>query len=225
MIAGINAGLKIENKEALVLKRSDAYIGVLIDDLVTKGTKEPYRMLTSRAEYRLLLRNDNPDLRLSKYGHEVGLISDKDHQKVLDKYKMIQDKIDELNITYVSSKSELAKKYGIENGVSMLKVLARPEVEAKDVVGDFEFKNELTTIVRLDGYIRKQETMAQKMAKLDNFKIPEDLDYNLVANIATEAKQKLEKIRPKTIGQASRISGINPADIQMLMFYIASNRK
>ncbi|VEU58335.1 tRNA uridine-5-carboxymethylaminomethyl(34) synthesis enzyme MnmG [Mycoplasmopsis gallinacea] len=224
LIAGINAGQKLENKEGLVLLRNDAYIGVLIDDLVTKGTKEPYRMLTSRAEYRLLLRNDNPDIRLAKYGHMVGLISDNDYQKVLDKYKKIEDKIAELENSFVSSKSDLALKYGITNGVSMLKVLARPEVAASDVVGDFEFKNELTTIVRLDGYIKKQEQEANKMNKLDKIVIPANLDYSQVNNIATEAKQKLEKIRPINLGQASRISGINPADIQMLLFHLKSKK-
>ncbi|WP_426461401.1 tRNA uridine-5-carboxymethylaminomethyl(34) synthesis enzyme MnmG [Mycoplasma hafezii] len=220
LIAGINAGQKLENKEPLILNRSDAYIGVLVDDLVTKGTKEPYRMLTSRAEYRLLLRNDNPDLRLSRFGYEVGLLSEEQYQKVVTKYKMIEDKIKELSEQYLSSKSDLAKKYGIENGVSLLKVIARPEVKAVDVVGDFPYKNELVTAVRLDGYIKKQETQANKMSRLDHFKIPEDIDYNQVANIATEAKQKFIAVNPKTIGQASRISGINPADIQMLMFHI-----
>ncbi|MFV8478602.1 tRNA uridine-5-carboxymethylaminomethyl(34) synthesis enzyme MnmG [Mycoplasma sp. B6400] len=225
LMAGINAGRKLENKEPLILKRDDAYIGVLIDDLVTKGTKEPYRMLTSRAEYRLLLRNDNPDLRLAKYGNEVGLVSDEQYQKVVDKYASIQAKIDELANSYLSSKSPLAQRLGVENGVSLLRVLARPDVEASEVVGDYEFKNELTIMVRLDGYIRKQQAEANKMNKLENFKIPQDIDYDKVPNVATEAKQKLAKIRPLTIGQASRISGINPADIQMLMFYIETRNK
>ncbi|VEU70411.1 tRNA uridine-5-carboxymethylaminomethyl(34) synthesis enzyme MnmG [Mycoplasmopsis glycophila] len=224
LIAGINAALKLENQEPLILKRHDAYIGVLIDDLVTKGTKEPYRMLTSRAEYRLLLRNDNPDLRLAKYGYEVGLISEADYAKVVAKYQLIEEKIEELSKTFLSSKSELAQKYGIENGVSLLKVVARPDVQAVDVLGDFPFKNELTIMVRLDGYIKKQETQAQKMMRLEDFKIPSDIDYDEVLNIATEAKQKLKQIDPKTIGQASRISGINPADIQMLMFHIETRR-
>nr|WP_318033577.1 hypothetical protein [Mycoplasmopsis cynos] len=137
----------------------------------------------------------------------------------------MQAKIEELNSEFVSSKSDLAKKYQIENGLAKSKVLARPEVDPVDVLGDFEYKNELTTLIRLDGYIKKQETMAQKMIRLDNLKIPDDIDYDKVDNLATEAKQKLQKIRPNTIGQASRISGINPSDIQMLMFHIATNKK
>ncbi|WP_036430971.1 tRNA uridine-5-carboxymethylaminomethyl(34) synthesis enzyme MnmG [Mycoplasmopsis felis] len=224
LIAGINAGLKLENKEPLILLRNDAYIGVLIDDLVTKGTREPYRMLTSRAEYRLLLRNDNPDLRLSKFGYEVGLLTKEQYQKVVDKYNKIYAKIDELSNQYLSSKSDIAKKYNIENGVSLIKVLARPEISASEVLGDFEYKNELTTIVRLDGYIKKQETQAQKMNRLDSLKIPNNIDYSKILNLATEARQKLEQIKPLTIGQASRISGINPSDIQMLMFHLASKK-
>ncbi|WP_322900828.1 tRNA uridine-5-carboxymethylaminomethyl(34) synthesis enzyme MnmG [Mycoplasmopsis felis] len=224
LIAGINAGLKLENKEPLILLRNDAYIGVLIDDLVTKGTREPYRMLTSRAEYRLLLRNDNPDLRLSKYGYEVGLLTKEQYQKVVDKYNKIYAKIDELSNQYLSSKSDIAKKYNIENGVSLIKVLARPEISASEVLGDFEYKNELTTIVRLDGYIKKQETQAQKMNRLDSLKIPNNIDYSKILNLATEARQKLEQIKPLTIGQASRISGINPSDIQMIMFHLASKK-
>ncbi|WP_406613655.1 tRNA uridine-5-carboxymethylaminomethyl(34) synthesis enzyme MnmG [Mycoplasma corogypsi] len=225
LIAGINAGLKLENKEPLILMRDEAYIGVLIDDLVTKGTKEPYRMLTSRAEYRLLLRNDNPDLRLSKHGYEVGLLTKEQYSSVLNKYKIIEDKIAQLENEYISSKDPIAIKYAIVGGTSMVKVVARPEVNVAEIMPDFPYVNELTTIVRLDGYIKKQQSQAQKVLKLDTMRIPEDLNYDDVLNIASEAKQKLKAINPRTIGQASRISGINPADVQMLMFHIETKRK
>ncbi|EFF41424.1 tRNA uridine-5-carboxymethylaminomethyl(34) synthesis enzyme MnmG [Mycoplasmopsis alligatoris] len=225
LIAGINAALYLENKEQIILKRHEAYIGVLIDDLVTKGTKEPYRMLTSRAEYRLLLRNDNSDLRLSKYGYDIGLIKKSDYDFIVDKYNKIEQKIEELNNTFISSKDPLAIKYGITNGVSLIKVISRPEVDASDFLGDFEFKNDLVVAVRLDGYIKKQKMDAAKMLRLENLKIPKDVDFNLIPNIATEAKQKLIKINPLTIGQASRISGINPADIQMILFYLNTRKK
>ncbi|ADE19392.1 tRNA uridine-5-carboxymethylaminomethyl(34) synthesis enzyme MnmG [Mycoplasma crocodyli] len=225
LLAGINAALKIDCKEPLILKRHEAYIGVLIDDLVTKGTKEPYRMLTSRAEYRLLLRNDNSDIRLSKYAYEQGLLTETEYNFIKNKYEKIDKKIEELKNVFISSKDPLALKYGITNGVSMLKVIARPEVDANDFLGDFEFKNELVVAIRLDGYIKKQQQSASKMIKLEALKIPTNIDYDNVPNIATEAKIKLKKILPLTIGQASRISGINPADIQMLIFYLNGKGK
>ncbi|WP_029512866.1 tRNA uridine-5-carboxymethylaminomethyl(34) synthesis enzyme MnmG [Mycoplasmopsis iners] len=224
LIAGINAGQKLENKEGIVILRNHGYIGVLIDDLVTKGTKEPYRMLTSRAEYRLLLRNDNADIRLADYALSANMITKEEYDQVINKYKMIDDKIEELNNTFLSGKSDVAEKYGIFNGQTLLKVLARPEVDPIDVLGDFPYSDELTIMVRLHGYIEKQKSDANKAVRLENYKIPSDLDYDSVVNIATEAKQKLKLIRPLTIGQASRISGINPADIQMLLFHLESKK-
>lgn len=225
LIAGINAALKLENKEVLILKRNEAYIGVLIDDLVTKGTKEPYRMLTSRAEYRLLLRNDNNDSRLYKLAYQVGLISDQEFNRIDKKYKLIDDKIKELENTFLSTKDPIAIKYNVENSTNLVKLISRPEVDPNDVLSDFPYIQELTTIVRLDGYIKKQMADANKMLKLEKYSIPENIDYEKIPNIATEARQKLIKIKPLTIGQASRISGINPSDIQMLLFYIETNKK
>ena len=224
IIAGINAALKLEKKEPLIINRDQAYIGVLIDDLVTKGTKEPYRMLTSRAEYRLLLRNDNSDQRLSHIGNAVGLVSDYDYQKIVEKYKSIENEKNRLSKIFVSSKSDLAKKYKIENGVSMLQLLSRPDVDIKDV-SDFKFIYELSVHTRLNGYIKKQKTEAKKMYRLEKLKIPTSINYEEVKNLATEAKQKLQEIKPETIGQATRISGINPADIQMLMFHLEFKKR
>lgn len=225
LIAGINAALNLEKKDGIVILRNHAYIGVLIDDLVTKGTKEPYRMLTSRAEYRLLLRNDNADIRLAEYGYKIGLIDKHQYQKVIKKYELIDQEIQRLHTTYLSSKDPVAIKYGITTGISLLQTLARPAVDPYDIIPDFPYLEELTTMVRLHGYIEKQKSDANKAVRLENYKIPEDLDYNKINNIATEAKQKLIKVKPTTIGQASRISGINPADIQMLMFYLETTRK
>ncbi|TKA59118.1 Glucose inhibited division protein A [Mycoplasmopsis bovis 8790] len=225
LMAGINAALKLEDKEPIVILRNHGYIGVLIDDLVTKGTKEPYRMLTSRAEYRLLLRNDNADDRLSEYAYKSGMISKDEYQKVIDKYKLIDDEIQRLNSTHLSGKSEVALKYNITNGSTLLNVISRPDVDPNDIIPNFPYIEEITTMVRLHGYIEKQKSDANKAVRLENLRIPEDLNYFEVKNIAIEARQKFEKIRPATIGQASRISGINPADIQMLMFHLESRHK
>ncbi len=225
LIAGINAALKLEDKKPIVILRNHGYIGVLIDDLVTKGTKEPYRMLTSRAEYRLLLRNDNADDRLSEYAYKSGMISNDEYQKVIDKYKLIDDEIQRLNSAHLSGKSDVALKYNITNGSTLLNVISRPDVDPNDIIPDFPYIEEITTMVRLHGYIEKQKSDANKAVRLENLRIPEDLNYFEVKNIAIEARQKFEKIRPATIGQASRISGINPADIQMLMFHLESRHK
>ena len=219
LMAGINAALKLENRKPIVLRRDQAYIGVLVDDLVTKGTKEPYRMLTSRSEYRLLLRNDNADERLSNIAHEINMISDEEYKLVVDKYKAIDAEIERLSSTHLSSNSELAKKYAITNGPSLLQVLNRPEVDIHEV-SDFEFIFELSIKTKMAGYIKKQQTEAKKLKRLEKLSIPENIDYSQVANLATEARLKLIEIKPMTIGQATRISGINPADIQMLMFHI-----
>ncbi|RMA77577.1 tRNA uridine 5-carboxymethylaminomethyl modification enzyme [Metamycoplasma subdolum] len=225
LVAGINAANKLDNMPHMEIKRNDAYIGVLIDDIVTKGTNEPYRMLTSRAEYRLLLRNDNVDIRLAKYAFENKMIDEKEYNRINQKYASIQKKIENLKEDYVSANSDLAKKYNNFNGISKLKLLANPATDPIDILGnDYPYINELTIQVRLFGYLKKQESTAEKMLRLEKLKIPVDIDYYLVDNLATEARQKLTKIKPTTIGQASRISGINPADIQMLMYYLNNKR-
>lgn len=220
LVAGINASLKILNKEPLNLLRSDSYIGVLIDDLTLKGTKEPYRMLTSRAEYRLLLRNDNADIRLAKYALDTNMITKIRYEEIIKKYLIISNKIHELKKTYLSSTDPMAVKLNIFNGQSFFKILSRPEINVDDFIKDFKYKDNLLTHIRLEGYIKKQNIAAKKMIRLEFLKIPQDIVYNDVKNLATEAKQKLTLIKPETLGQAYRISGINPADIEMLLFYI-----
>ena len=217
LMAGINASLKLEGKEPLILKRNEAYIGVLIDDLVTKGVIDPYRLLTSRAEYRLLLRSDNADIRLRKYGYEVGLIDEERYQKFNDKLKQI----DELT-NYLKN-----KKIKVDNeGISLYNLIKRPETKImnlKDKI-DIEVTDEVLEQVEInikyEGYIKKELDEAKKMVDLDNKKIPEDIDYDKIHNLASEAKQKLKEIRPTSIGQALRISGVNPADISLIMVYI-----
>jgi tRNA uridine 5-carboxymethylaminomethyl modification enzyme len=214
LIAGINASLKIEGKEPLILKRNEAYIGVLIDDLVTKGTNEPYRLLTSRAEYRLLLRDDNADLRLRKYGYRVGLIGEDQHQKLLDK----EEKIEKLKH---GLKNIRIKQYNLD-AYSLLK---RPEISINDLLEYIDEKNEkileqVEINIKYEGYINKTIKEAEKMLKDESKMIPKDIDYNKVPNLASEARQKLIKVRPLSIGQAIRISGVNPSDISILTIYL-----
>lgn len=237
LMAGINASLKLEGKAPLILKRNEAYIGVLIDDLVTKGTKEPYRMLTSRAEYRLLLRHDNADLRLRDYGYQVGLIDEERYQKFLTKKKNIDECIQLLKDTKVTPTKEnneyLASLSSapIFDGVSLLNLLKRPEIKIVDLKHfiDFTYSEDILEqveiTVKYEGYINKELKEANRMMSLENILIPSDIDYQKIVNIASEARQKLELVRPISIGQASRISGVNPADIAVLTVYLKKLHK
>lgn len=232
LIAGINASLSLENKEPLILKRNEAYIGVLIDDLINKGITEPYRLLTSRAEYRLLLRHDNADIRLTEKGRQVGLINDEKYQIFTDKLNQIKElkkhleesKIEATpeNNKYLESKSS-AKIVGKTPALELLK---RPELNIKDIEEllnekyDSLISEQIEINTKYAGYIAKTEAEVEKMLNLEKKKIPENIDYSKVRNIATEARQKLDQVRPLTIGQATRISGVNPSDITMLLVYL-----
>lgn len=219
LMAGINAGQALLQKAPIILRRDQAYIGVLIDDLVTKGTREPYRMLTSRAEYRLLLRNDNADERLMAIGFDLGLISRDIFEKMRKKYEEIDQQIERLKTTYVSALSEIGQKYNLTHGPSYYDLIKRPEI-AVDQIINHPYSFEINLRVKLEGYIAKQTQQAKKLIHWELYPIPALINYELVPNLAFEAKQKLQQIKPQTVGQAMRISGINPSDIQMLIFYL-----
>lgn len=234
LIAGINAVRKIQNRSPLILKRNESYIGLMIDDLVTKGTDEPYRLLTSRSEYRLLLRHDNADLRLRQYGYDVGLLSEDVYHDFLEKVKQIQELTELLKKTRVS-KNEIISNYVkskeyLDNvvGITLYDLIKRPNINLKDIIHEFHFQNhyfnevieEVEIQTKYEGYLKKQEKEAYEQSKLEQHKIPIDLNYDDVPHLAIEARQKLKEIRPETIGQASRISGVNPADISVLMVYL-----
>ncbi len=225
LIAGINASLKLEQKEPLILKRNEAYIGVLIDDLVTKGTREPYRLLTSRAEYRLLLRDDNADQRLSEKGHKIGLLKEEQYQKYKNKISKITEIQNELKTTYIKP-NENKLEINLKDKISLFELLKRPEITIEQLqkyipmLYEDEILQQTQIMIKYEGYIKKQEREAQKMLEYDEIKIPEQINYKNINNLALEAREKLQKIKPTSIGQAMRISGVNPADISILMIYL-----
>ena len=233
LMAGINAVLKMDGKEPLVLKRNEAYIGVMIDDLVTKGADEPYRMLTSRAEYRLLLRHDNADERLRDYGYQAGLVNEKEYQRYVDKMNHIHNEIERLDSIRFTPKSDIndllvsLDSTPLKEGISARELLQRPEVDydllipyIEDQGLTKEERKRVTILVKYKGYIDKTLRQVEKQVKMEEKQIPKDIDYEDVLNLSLEAKQKLSKVRPMTIAQASRISGINPADISVLLIYL-----
>ncbi len=230
LIAGINASLKIEGKEPLVLKRNESYIGVLIDDLITKGIRDPYRLLTSRAEYRLLLRHDNADLRLREYGYQVGLIDKERYQKFTSKKNLISKLMDELQQNKVTpSDNEYLLSLNtpeLKDGLTLYNLLKRPEINIKDLTRylSAEYPDDILEqamiAIKYEGYIKKAMREVEKMNDLESKKIPDDINYDAMHNLASEAKQKLKEVRPTSLGQALRISGVNPADISILMVYL-----
>ena len=236
LIAGINAAMEVKGKEQLILDRSEAYIGVLIDDLVTKENHEPYRMMTSRAEYRLLLRQDNADLRLRKKGWEVGLIDDETYHKLQKKERMIHEEIERVEHTTVGGSAEvqsLLESQGstlLKSGTTIAELIRRPELNYKVLAPIDKERPELPEDVceqveiniKYDGYIRRQMKQVEQFKKLEQKKLPEDIDYEDVGSLRIEARQKLEAYRPVSIGQASRISGVSPADISVLLVYLES---
>ena len=236
LMAGINAARKIDGKEPLILRRDQAYIGVMIDDLVTKGTEEPYRLMSSRAEFRLILRHDNADMRLTEIGHDIGLISEERYQRFTSKVNNINKVIEILKANYLGSRKEIneylrsIESNELTGGIQAFELLKRPNVsyvelkkfipELKDIELDEFAIEEIEIIAKYEGYIVKQIREAKNMAKLEEMKIPSDFDYINMDGLALEARQKLDKVKPLTIGQASRISGVNPSDITVLIFNV-----
>ncbi len=238
LIAGINAGRSVLKKEPLVLDRSQAYIGVLIDDLVTKENREPYRMMTSRAEYRLLLRQDNADLRLTKIGYEMGLISEERYQGLLEKERQIEKEIQRVEKVFVGTSDEvqeLLSEYEstpLNSGISLAELIKRPEL-SYEIVASLDPKRpellrgvaeQVNIRLKYDGYIQRQKKQVEQFKKLENKKLPESLDYDEVPSLRTEARQKLKAVHPISIGQASRISGVSPADISVLLVWLEQKK-
>jgi len=253
LIAGINAARKILGKEPIIIDRSEAYIGVLIDDLVTKESHEPYRMMTSRAEYRLLLRQDNADRRLTRIGHEIGLISDERYQYLLDKEELILSEIERLEQTYVGTSQEVQNLLALHestllnSGTTLAELIRRPELsyeilepidKNRELINKCEQKSvhnvdklclevieQVNIHIKYDGYIKRQQKQVEQFKKLETKRIPADIDYDAVKSLRIEAVQKLKHYRPLSIGQASRISGVSPADISVLLVYLEGYRK
>ena len=237
LIAGINAARKLQGKDGIVIDRSQGYIGVLIDDLVTKKNHEPYRMMTSRAEYRLLLRQDNADLRLTKLGYEIGLIDEDRYQKLLEKERLIQEEIERVRHTNIGTSEEvqlLLKIYGstpLISGIKLCELIRRPELDYQCLAPidpgrgrlPYDVAEQVNINIKYDGYIKRQQRQVEQFKKLEGKRIPEDIDYDSVHSLRIEAKQKLKEIRPASIGQASRISGVSPADVSVLLVYLQSN--
>lgn len=234
ILAGINAGLSVKGEEQVILDRSQAYLGVLVDDLVTKENHEPYRMMTSRAEYRLLLRQDNADLRLSEIGHRVGLVSDEMYEKVCNKKRLIEEEIDRLNKINVGANPKMQEFLEAHNstplktGTTLAELIKRPELDY-DMLAEFDSERkelpndvieQVNINIKYDGYIRRQMKQVEQYKKLENKKISEEIDYDNVKSLRNEARQKLKLCKPISIGQASRISGVTPADISVLLVYI-----
>ena len=241
IMAGINACLRIDHKKPFILKRDEAYIGVMIDDIVNKGTNEPYRLLSSRAEFRLLLRSDNADQRLRKFAYKYGCISEDIYKKYLDKMNTINKVIKIMNQTHIGNNNELSK-YMIEKfnenyrkGITISNLIKRPYVKFSEVINFFDEFNkfslsselieDIEILVKYEGYIKKQKKDAEKLKKLDSIILPKNIDYLNMDGLALEARQKLDSIRPQSIGQASRISGINPSDITILNLYLNKHKK
>ena len=239
LIAGINSSLKIKGKEPVILDRTQGYIGVLIDDIVTKGTNEPYRMMTSRAEYRLLLRQDNADLRLTEIGHDVGLISDERYERFLKKKENIEKEIERLRKTIVKPTEEVNKfleekgTTKLSTGSKLSEILKRTEIRYKDLKEiDTEMpalsaqeKEEVEIQIKYEGYIKMEEEQVEKFKKMESKALSENISYQEIKGLSLEARQKLDKIKPLSIGQASRISGVSPADINVLLIYLQMKNK